>query len=130
MVVYLPAPSLILGGCVFLHHDVTLCRKLYFVRVIEHDEVVEAKHASQTTDTLRDFLLYATVRDVSVNLVLHRSLAEASLKELLCYGSTGGEGMTPDRADLTSSRCHERCRVRDGPVWATPTDGTPSARRE
>jgi len=67
----IPAPSLVLHLCILVHYDATLCRELDVVGIVEHDEVVQTEVAGDTTYTLRDFLLYSTIRNVCVDLVLH-----------------------------------------------------------
>ena len=91
---YVPSPRLILGGGVLAHDHSALCRELDVVGVVEHDEVVEAEVAGDASDTLTYFLLNATIRDVSINLVLHDRLAKSCLEELLCHGSTGGDSVS------------------------------------
>ena len=67
----IPAPSLVLHLCILVHYNATLCRELDVVGIVEHDKVVQTEVAGDTTNTLRDFLLYSTIRNVCVDLVLH-----------------------------------------------------------
>ena len=90
----IPAPSLVLHLCILVHYNATLCRELDVVRIVEHDKVVQTEVTSDTTNTLRDFLLYSTIRNICVNLVLHHSRTQTSLEELLCNSCTSCEGMT------------------------------------
>ena len=90
----IPSPCLIFHLGVFGHHNATLCRELDIVGVVEHDEVVQTQVACNTAYTLRDFLLYGTIRDVCIDFVLHHGRAQTCLKELLGYGSTSCNGMS------------------------------------
>ena len=90
----IPTPSLVLHLCVLVHHNATLCRELDVVGIVEHDEVVQTEVTCDTTNTLGDFLLYGTIRNVCVDLMLHHGRTQTSLQKLLCYGSTCCEGVT------------------------------------
>ena len=66
-----PAPRLILLGRVLAGHNVSTGRELDVVGVVEHDEVVESQVTGNASGTLRNLLLYATVRDVGIDGLVH-----------------------------------------------------------
>ena len=89
-----PTPCTILHGRIFSHDVLGLCRELDVVRVVEHDEIVQTQMAGDASAALRDFLLYATVRDVCVDGLLgERRIAGAGSQELGGNGSTYGKGV-------------------------------------
>ena len=88
-----PAPSLIFLGSILTGHHLCLSRELDIVGIVEHDEVVETEVTGSTASTLRDLLLYATIRDVSVDGLVHH-VAQTSLQELSGDGSTHSEAVT------------------------------------
>ena len=49
---YIPAPCLVLLSCVLAGHNLSLCRELDIVSVVEHDEVVQTQITGDTTSTL------------------------------------------------------------------------------
>ena len=89
---YIPAPSLILLGSILSGHYLSLCRELNVVGIVEHDEVVETKVTGNTTCTLRNLLLYTTVRDVSIDGLTHY-IAKLSLQEFSGNSCTNSEGV-------------------------------------
>ena len=88
-----PAPSLVLLGGILAGHHLSLRRELDVVSIVEHNQVVQTEVTGNTASTLRNLLLYAAVRDVSVDGLTH-DVAQTSLQELSGDGSTNGEAVT------------------------------------
>ena len=84
---YVPSPCFIFHGSVFNGYVFRFCRKLNIVGVIEHNQVVQSQCTGNTSRTLRDFFLNTTVRDVSVNGLIHH-LVETGFQEFGSDSST------------------------------------------
>ena len=90
---YVPSPCFIFHGCVFNGHIFRFCRKLDIVGVIEHNQVVQSQCAGNTSGTLRDFFLNTTVRNVSIDGLIHH-LIETGFQEFCGNRGTYGESMS------------------------------------
>ena len=90
---HMPAPSLVLCNYIFAIYLLDGSGELDVVSVIVHDEVIESEMPCDTTSTLRDFFLDASIRDVGVDGLAHDP-AQTMGEELCCDGCTDSEGMS------------------------------------
>ncbi len=87
---HIPSPSLILLGGVLAGYHFCLGRQLNIVGIIEHDEVVQSEVTGNTACALGNLFLYATVRDVGIDGLVH-DVAQTSLQEFGSDGCTHSE---------------------------------------
>ena len=90
---YVPSPCFIFHGSIFNGYIFRFSRKLDIVGVIEHNQVVQSQCTGNTSGTLRDFFLDTTVRDVSIDCLIHH-LVETGFQEFGSDGSTHSESVS------------------------------------
>ena len=89
----LPSPGFIFFGCIFVGYFIHFGRKLDIIRVIEHDQVSESECTGNTSCTLGDLFLNATVRDESIGLVGH-PFTETGYQKTFGDSCSDGHGMS------------------------------------
>ena len=85
-----PVPSFVLHGYILAGYLAAHRGELYFVAVIEHDQVIQAKVTGYTACSLRDLFLHTAIGDEGIDRrIMH--LAETCIHELSRDGSTYGK---------------------------------------
>ena len=104
---HLPAPSFVFLGSIFDGYVFGFSRKLDVIGIIEHDEVIQSQCTCDTACTLRNFFLYTTVRNISVDGLLHHFF-ETGFHEFSCDSCTHCESMAlTERAGSVFNTTHD-----------------------
>ena len=88
-----PSPCFVFLGCIFVRDSFGFGRQLDVVRIIKHDEVVQAQSPGDASRSLRDFFLYASVGDIRIDGLRHY-FRETGFQELGGDGGPYGKRMS------------------------------------
>ena len=84
-----PAPCFVFHGYVFCSHFAYCRGKLDVVGIVEHDQVVQSQRTGDTSGSLGNFFLDATVGNICVYRLIH-NVTQACFQELGCDSGTYG----------------------------------------
>ena len=76
-----PAPCFVFHGYVFSRHFAYGCGKLDVVGIVEHDQVVQSQRTGNTSGSLGNLFLDATVGNICINRLIH-NVTQTRLQEL------------------------------------------------